>query len=252
MKKFLFIFLISFITLSFAFNNALYAATTPTVSTSENIQQKLLDQIASKAAQLKLTEKRGIIGVVSEATDTQITLTDVQGNKRFVDVDELTKFSSPTSNTFGISDVKSGMTVGALGLYNRESRRLLARDVDILTLPKIVIGSVHSLDNKNFQFVVDTQKDSVKIDVENITKTYAYSEGTLASSGFSKININEPIVVLGYPDATDKSMILASKVLLFPDSVKDPRIISAVSALDNSITIVPSTGSGKKLTPIVK
>jgi hypothetical protein len=144
------------------------------------------------------------------------------------------------------------MTVGALGLYNRESRRLLARDVDILTLPKIVIGSVHSLDNKNFQFVVDTQKDSVKIDVENITKTYAYSEGTLASSGFSKININEPIVVLGYPDATDKSMILASKVLLFPDSVKDPRIISAVSALDNSITIVPSTGSGKKLTPIVK
>ena len=78
----------------------------------------------------KLVEKRGIIGTVTDSSDTQITVTDIAGNIRFVDVDELTKFYSSDSKTFGISDIKNGMTIGVLGLYNKQSRRILAREVN--------------------------------------------------------------------------------------------------------------------------
>jgi len=90
MKKTFFLIFATLIVFSaFAAKN-LFAATPvpPTSSVDQELQQKLLNQIASKAAQLKLTEKRGIIGTVTESKDTSITLTDVNGNTRFVDVDE--------------------------------------------------------------------------------------------------------------------------------------------------------------------
>jgi len=254
MKKITLILLIILIFfIFFAPKGILLAASTLTPTSDQTLEQKLLNQIASKAAQLHLTEKRGIIGTVSAATDTQITITDLSGNTRFVDVDELTKFSSASSDTFGISDIKNGMALGVLGLYNKDSRRLLARDVVTLTLPKVVIGAVDSIDKKNFQFIVATETNPVKIDVESVTKTYSYtSDGGLVPSGFSKMTVGETVIVSGYPDSTDKTMILSSKTILFPNLPKDPKINSISQALDNSVTIVPSTGSGKKITPIVK
>src|SRR3989344_3553663 len=75
----------------------------------------LKEKIASRVAELKLVEKRGIIGIVSEVKDTQFTLTDSKGDTRFVDVDELTKFSGTDSkSTFGISDIKKGMSLAIL------------------------------------------------------------------------------------------------------------------------------------------
>src|ERR1700704_3295 len=97
----------------------------------------LKSRIASKVAQLNLVEKRGIIGTVTEASGTQIKLTDIQNNIRFVDVDELTKFSSPSAkDTFGISDLTKGTLVGVIGNYNKDSQRILARFVDVVTFPQ--------------------------------------------------------------------------------------------------------------------
>jgi hypothetical protein len=62
---------------------------------TDQISDQLITNIASRVAQLKLVEKRGIIGVVTNTTNTQITVTDSQNNTRFIDVDELTKFSNP-------------------------------------------------------------------------------------------------------------------------------------------------------------
>jgi len=142
--------------------------------------------------------------------------------------------------------------LGVLGLYNKDSRRILARDVDVITLPTVVVGAVSEIDKKNFQLMIATEKNPVKIDIENITKTYSYSSDELAASGFSKITQDETIVVTGYPDSTDKTMVLASRMIIFPDIPKNPKIISAPNALDNMTTIIPSTGSGKKITPIIK
>lgn len=227
-----------------------FAATTPTPTTPDIQSQvdELKNKIASKVAELKLVEKRGIIGTVTDSSDTQITLSDPKGNTRFVDVDELTKFYSK-DDSFGISDIKNNMTIGVLGLYNKQSRRILAREVnDIPSPPKIAYGAVSVIDNKNFEVtVVKENQAKVVIKVEDVTKTSSYSLDTLSKSGFSKIQETQTIMAIGFPDKQDVNKLLATRVLIFPliDIASRINLQDAINP-----TIPPSTGSGKKLYPI--
>lgn len=237
---------------------AISASPTATPTPGNNLEQQinaLKDKIASRVAQLKLVDKRGIIGTVSETTQTQITLIDQDGNTRFVDVDELTKFSSPSAKaSFGISDIKKGATVGVLGLYNKESRRILARFVDVLILPVQISGAVTDIDSKNYTLNVATaEKNTYSIDIENITKTLGFDGTSLTKSGFSKITQAERITVIGFPDIANPKHIIASRLLLFPTLPIDPRItVVKPEELQLQGTVVPATGSGRKLTPLNK
>lgn len=260
MKKSFFIIVLFLILITGVSKNIYAAVATPTpvtTPTQGDIQQidDLKNRIASRVAQLNLVEKKGIIGTVTDATNTQITLNDVNGNIRFIDVDELTKFSNSNASgtSFGISDINRGMTLGILGLYNKQSRRILARQVDVLTMTKIFIGVVSSVDSKNFNFyIVSEDNKQTFIDVEAVTKTYSYSTGTdLVSAGFSKIKVDESVIVIGFPDKNNPTHIIASRVLLFPDVPKSPKI-NYIPALNPGASIIPSTGSGRKLTPIIR
>lgn len=234
------------------------ATPTPTPNPAANLEQQitnLKDKIASRVAQLKLVDKRGIIGTVTDVNATQITLTDIKGNTRFVDVDELTKFSSPSAkSTFGISDITKGTTLGVLGLYNKESRRILARFVDVIVTPVEFSGAVSDIDTKNYTVtVVTADKKTYSVDIENITKTYTYDGTTLSKSGFSKIDKAERITVIGFLDRNNASHITATRIILFPTLPIDPSI-TIVNPEDLQLkgTIVPATGSGMKLTPLKK
>lgn len=208
-----------------------HAATpTPEDKTAE-IRDQLITNIASRVAQLKLVEKRGIIGKVSDATNTQITITDPQGNTRFIDVDELTKFSNPsTKNAFGISDITKGMTVGILGLYNKESRRILARFVNTIAPPSIVHGGVSAIDNKNYSLVITTEEGKqLTIDVENFTKTYSYTQKDgLIKSGFSKIKENYNIIAIGVLNKNDENRLTATRITFFPEIPSSPKVNSTL------------------------
>lgn len=250
MKKFLIIILISVlaITLSAVVNNQAQAVTaTPTVN--QTLLEKLGNEIASKTAQLNLVEKKGIIGTVTDSSSAQITLSDVNGNIRFVDVDELTKFSSDSSSSFGISDVKKGAILGVLGLYNKQSRRILARSINVLTpFPTIVFGEIANVDKVNFELtVVKANGGRTILEIETITKSYSFSGGNLIKSGFSKIQATQTISAIGFPDKQDPNKIMASQIIIFPDIQ-----LSYNLNLTPSATIAPSTGSGVKLYPIKK
>ncbi len=228
MKKTLLLFVICYL----LFVGHAQAAPTPTSapeqSPAETQINKLKDRIASRVAELKLVERRGIIGIAAEVSDTQITITDVQNNTRFIDVDELTKFASPSAKgSFGISDIPKGNTLGILGLYNKQSRRMLARFVDILILPKIVNGAVSAVDDKKFTIHVATEnKNEFFIDVETTTKTMQYTKADgLLRAGFSKIKEGERIMVVGFSDVKDKNKLLASRIIVFPEIPKNPKIV---------------------------
>jgi hypothetical protein len=250
MKKFLIIILISVlaITLSAVINNQAQAVTaTPTVN--QTLLEKLGNEIASKTAQLNLVEKKGIIGTVTDSSTSQITLTDTNNNTRFVDVDELTKFSSDSSSSFGISDVKKGAILGVLGLYNKQSRRILARSINVLTpFPTIVFGEIANVDKVNFELtVVKANGGKTILEIETITKSYSFSGGNLIKSGFSKIQATQTISAIGFPDKQDPNKIMASQIIIFPDIQ-----LSYNLNLTPSAAIAPSTGSGVKLYPIKK
>lgn len=216
---------------------------------------ELKEKIASRVSELKLVEKRGMIGVVSETSANKITLTDLSGKTRFVDVDEITKFSS-SSKSFGISDLTKGTKITILGIYNKQSKRILARFIQVTVTPHYLTGVISDMDNKNFTLNIMTEDNkTVKIDIESPTKISAYDKTDgLAKYGFSKMDAGDRLAIIGYPDKKDTSMIVATRIIDLAALPKDPKIIvkQAATPVPTEEDIKPSTGSGKKLTPIKK
>ena len=249
MKKYIFIILAAILTTTIVTKTIFADTPTPTIDSS--LLQKVANEIASKTAQLNLVEKRGILGTVSDVSNTQIMLSDLNGNIRFIDVDELTKFSSSSSNSYGISDVTKGTYLGVLGLYNKQSRRILARDINVESaFPNIVYGVVADIDKVNFEITVAKENgQKVVVEVQDITKTSSFSAGTLSKSGFSKTQTGETIVAIGFPDKQDSHKILGTRVILLPD-IQTSFLLNLEPTANP--TIPPSTGSGVKLFPIKK
>lgn len=227
------IILFSFLVLSTT-NSSFAQTITPrknTIPSDEAIEKinnkvdQLKNKVASRVAQLNLVEKRGIIGTVESVSDTQITINDLKDKRRIIDVDELTKFYSGDNESFGISDIKKGLKISAIGLYNKESQRLLARFVNEVSIPLFLSGVLSEKDDKNFIILLTTE-DGRKylIDIERVTKTYAFSEGELEASGFSKIENLQNAIIIGFLDPKKEDRITAGRIIIFPNLPKNPKI----------------------------
>lgn len=210
--------------------NPSYAATpTPSPAPSQNEVpkdsadleriQKIKDIVASKVAELNLVEKRGIIGTVSEVANMKIVIKDVKGSTRNIDVDELTKFSIDKKES-DISDLEKGTTYSFVGLYNKDTQRLLARSVSTVdSIPTHFEGAILEIDEKKFRLVVVNSKgDKKNVDIENSTKTnLATADGDLIRSGFSKLEVNKRILIVGFVDEDDSNLISATRIIHFED-----------------------------------
>lgn len=229
-----------------------YAATpTPNQKLNQQIDQ-LKDKIASRVSELNLVEKRGIIGVVQSTKSNQITITDITGQTRLIDVDEITKFSSPTNkSSFGISDLTKGTRVSVLGLYNKESKRILARFIDVDVEPTRYVGVITSVDKKNLTFVIQTHdKNQVTINVETPTKIYSTTAGSsLAKYGFSKLVVGDRVFTVGYPDKKDAKILNADRIIDLLGAPKDPNV-SVVSASTPTPSAAPTSAGAKNIQPI--
>jgi len=247
MKK---LFLISFIVFllmpSYSFGQTLTPHNKiPTSDQNDKISNQIDDlknKVASRVAELKLVEKRGIVGVVQNATDTQITINDLNDKTRMIDVDELTKFSSSDNASYGISDIKKGSKISVLGLYNKESERILARFINEVTIPLSLQGVITKKDLANFTVTLALEDGTTYlIDIERVTKSFAYNNGKLDSFGFTKMDIMKNAVVLGYPDPKEKNRITASKIIIFPDAPKNPK----VPIIEEDPSPIPTKASSK-------
>lgn len=231
MKRLFLVLLFTIYSLLFTMDAADAVSPTPSpVPTKESAISELKERIASRVAQLKLVEKRGLVGEVTDISHSQITLSDVRNNIRIVDVDEFTKFSSPSANPpaggFGISDITKGATLSVVGLYNKQSRHIMARFVDVTSLPTFVFGAVASIDKDNFTLtVVANNQETRVIDVATTTKTQSYTKDTgLVRSGFSKIEVGNRVVVVGFPEKKEKRKLLALRIVVFPQLSPNPKI----------------------------
>lgn len=188
--------------------------------------EKIKEMVADKVSKLNLVEKRGFVGVVQDTSNTQITVQDIHGKKRFVDIDELTKFqdSIGSSKTFGISDITKGNRLAFVGNYNKDTERLLARFVTkTSSIPQYIQGTVTAVDDDEYTITVTTNKNEKKtVDIEKSTTTKQYShEDGVQKSGFSQIEEGEKILVVGFPDEDDSTRLSASRILHFVNAT-DP------------------------------
>lgn len=187
----------------------------------------LKEKIASRVSELNLVEKRGVIGTVTEASGNQVTITDLAGKTRFIDVDEITKFSSPNNKNFGLSDLSKGTKITALGLYNKQSKRLLARFINTNVDPVYLSGTIASVDTKNFQLtMIGNNQKETKVDNQTTTKIFTYAKDSgFTKLGFSKITAGERVFVMGYPDKTDPAMIVADRIITIPELPKNDNVV---------------------------
>lgn len=248
MKKI--VIFINIIFLSLLFCKPLYALTSATPSVSPlpseasalNQINKLKDRIASRVAQLKLVEKRGVVGVVTDSSNTQITISELDNTIKFIDVDEITKFASPSAKeSFGISDIKQGQHVSILGNYNKQSRRILARFITVITKPQTIKGIIKDADNKNFTVTIISSDKEYVIDVEDTTRTQAYTKkGGQQRSGFSKIQIGQIALITGTLKQNEPNRISAFRILILPELTQNdtlsPNISTTPSAYPSSTT----------------
>lgn len=180
--------------------------------------EKIKDLVASKVAELKLVDKRGVLGTVKSKTNTQINVTNSRGEAAQIDIDELTKFNGTTSKEdFGISDVEKGDVLSFIGLYNKETKKLLARFVSRATnIPENIDGKITSIDKKEFTFdIVDENGKTKTINVESSTKTNSYDNGDTAKSGFSKLEEGQRVIVVGFKDPKVTTQINAERIVQF-------------------------------------
>lgn len=240
-----------------ALDSAKKVVTDPVDAELEKIQ-KIKEKIASKVAELKLVEKRGILGYAKDVSSVQIIAEDVPNlptsEKKLIDIDELTKFqdSAGSGKSFGISDIKPGDFLSFVGLYNKDTKRLLARVITkVQSIPFFTEGIVTEKNSSAYTLKIIDEKGNAKIiSIESSTKTQLFQKGEdLTRSGFTKIVIGQRLFVAGFIDKKEKDTINATRVIHFKDL--PPSYEMKKFQASNSTEEIPvSTGSGKKLTPI--
>ncbi len=260
-KLFLFLFPIFLVIIvsksSFALSPTPTKKLTPTPQITEESREidrieKIKDLVASKVAELKLVDKRGIVGAVKSSTNTQITIEDHKEATRIVDIDELTKFEGNDKESFGISDIKKGDALSFIGLYNKDSKRLLARFISRApNIPINIEGVVIKKDKEQFLLTVAVALGQKKtISVETSTKSISYDKGETKKSGFSKIEVGQRLIIVGFEDTKVKDRINASRIVNFP-SLPLSSEMKKISVFTGD-EVQESTGSAGKVKPIIK
>lgn len=223
MKKYLLtIFAFILISLSavsvFAQTPSATSSAAPTEEENQKQIERIKDIVASRVAELKLVEKRGILGTVESTTNTQITVVDGKKSKRIIDIDEITEFNDPNNEDFGISDAKKGNMLGVIGLLNKETNHILARYVVIIdTVPVRIEGVIKNVDRRSFVVtVVDEKGKEQKIDIDTSTKVNVFDDAdNLVKSGFSKIQNGERVFASGFIDPKDETLLNAGRFIHF-------------------------------------
>ncbi len=231
--------------------NAYAAAPSPTQTENSQINQ-LKNKIASQVAQLKLVEKRGIVGTIQNVaiSNNQITLLDVHGQVRYVDVDDITKYEDANGGSLNETDMKKSMEVSVFGIYNKDSQRILARFVSVEVVPTRFYGEITSIDKTNYDVTVmtDDQK-SEKVEIDTSSTVVSYSGGaTLNTYGFSKLSLGDRVDVIGYPDKKDSSSTIADRLIDYLNAPKDPNITFATPT--PIITAAPTGKGAKSISPV--
>jgi len=222
----------------------------PTSAALNSQINQLKDKIASQVSKLNLVEKRGIIGTIQAVSNNQITINDIKGNVRYIDVDEITKFASGSTASFGLSDLKKGMMVSAFGIYNKDSQRILARYVNTATVPTRYAGEITQIDGKNFNVtIMTTDQKTVKVEIDTTSTIDSYTiGGDLTKYGFSKLNVGNRVFVTGYPDKKDATLLIADRMIVYLDAPKDQTI--QIITPTTVATVAPTSTGGKNLKPI--
>lgn len=194
----------------------------PTAVVDKDIQI-LKEKIATKVAELRKNNVRGVSGVVQTNSGKKITIKSDNQNTYTINIDPvITKFyqiSGTQTKDMEQADASKGSYVIVTGVIN--DKEVDANAVYIDEQLVVRSGKVTEVDKADFFLrVATTDKENLTIDVETYTKLQMVDIKTLASEkvGFSKIKEGDTVHIVYEVTGKEREpdRFSAQKILIIP------------------------------------
>lgn len=194
------------------------AATATQSATNQKIED-LKDRLATKVAQLRQTSRRAIFGSVKSSSVTSFIVETKTKDVKIELTDEIKVIQvlKGKRTTLATEDIAKGDVVSVFGQYDTTLDLMKAVVVHIQgEVPERVSGTVTTRDENAFTItIVTVQNQTYTIDIEKTTKTLRWDREKKepVKSGFSKIETDSTVHVLGSPVPKQEQRLNAARIL---------------------------------------
>lgn len=182
----------------------------------------LKEKVATKVAQLRMSEKSAIFGTVTEVEDEVILLSSPKEKEISVTINEDTAYFTVDANgkrdNTTLSKIKETNTLTVFGYLDKPQKTMEAKYIYVTQVPHIhLIGKIADIDRKNFTITLKTiAQEEWIIDIETYSKTQDYTkEKKIEKGGFSKLILNDVIHVTASLNTKEKNRASALRIIKF-------------------------------------
>lgn len=194
---------------------------TPTTAEDTKVKE-IRDAIKEKVNEIKeKIEKRAYVGIISQITDSTITLDNFRGKRR-VRITETTTIIGATKKEIKAKDLSLEDKVIALGIVG-DNEILEAKRVIVVPKPKtvpakrvVIFGSITAVDSKNSTITVTpTKNQDQTIEFKLEKETYLVSQADpKANLKLKDLKESQKVIVVHLEVAPDKIAVAQSLFLL--------------------------------------
>ena len=195
---------------------------TPTVSVDENVKV-IRDAIKEQVDQIKANiEKKAFVGIISQITDSTITLNNFRGKQR-IRITEDTTIIAANKKEIKIGDLALDNKVIAMGTVGDDEILAAKRVIVVLPPPTpvakriVTFGKILTIDTKNSQITLSPVKeDNAIASIITINKdTYFTLQSDLKSSPkFKDLKEGQKVFVIYFEPGLGKAAIAKSVFIL--------------------------------------
>ncbi len=196
-------------------------AATPATSSSTVIDKLkqieiLKEKIATKVAEIRASEKGGVLGVVKSVAKSKLNI-KTKESEIIVDYLEDTIFYSLTDaekTETSAAKIKEGEQITAFGYFDNTKTSLSAKYIYLTPLTIHLIGKITDINKEDFTITVKEPQGNMLIDIETTSKMLQISpDKKLAKIGFSKLKIGDITHITGTPNKKEENRLSATRII---------------------------------------
>ncbi len=195
----------------------------------------LKEKIATKVAEIRNNEKAARFGNIKKIDKNTVTVSTKKGDQTvyFSDDTEIYTLAKAEKAKIQANKLAEGDRITAFGYFDTDKTTINAKYIYVMPNTLSLIGKITDKDSKNFTISMNTNEgQTVIVDIETHTKSYSLdlAKKALVKTGFSKLNKENIIRVVGLPNEKEDNRISATRILLTTTTPKSTPSESATSS----------------------
>lgn len=192
------------------------SAQTPTISDKAKQIDDLKERLATKVAELKLSQRLAIYGTIKSVSVSTFTVETASKDLKIELTDDIKIFQKikGVRTPLTSEDLAKGDIVAVFGEYDQTLELLKAKVVFIqATDPVRVAGTITQVNKTEYTIIMTSADDKTYIiDFETTTKTSVWNGKELEKGGFSKLLVGNSIHVTGTLVPKKENRVSAARI----------------------------------------